>query len=156
MTEDNRGPVKAPSGDDEGVHDGGPERQEAAAPPDTVADQELPLGQPAEPAREPGREPGADDGDRLVAGGFAPPDGRPGAPSDAWDDVRAGMPQEVPLQDAPPRDMPQPPPPVPLDKPLLETPEGRPPRPGFVPHHQDPRAQGAAPYGGGCPGAGSW
>ncbi|WP_051712883.1 S1C family serine protease [Spirillospora albida] len=72
-----------------------------------------------------------DAGDRLVAGGFAPPDG----------------PREVPLQDVSPRDMPQPPPPVALDKPLrADGPDDGRPRPGFVPHHDDPRAHGA-PYG---------
>ncbi|NEA26563.1 hypothetical protein, partial [Actinomadura bangladeshensis] len=67
------------------------------------------------------------------AGGFAPPDSL-GSPPDTSEDVpfqgaAAGMaPQEVPLQDVPPRDMPQPPPPVPLDKPAVD--DDR-PRPGF-------------------------
>ncbi|MCP9953938.1 trypsin-like peptidase domain-containing protein [Actinomadura madurae] len=61
---------------------------------------------------------------------------------------RADMgPQEVPLQDASPRDMPQPPPPVHLDKPPVDMPDDR-PRPGFVPHNQDPRAAQGGPYGG--------
>ncbi|XRQ11983.1 S1C family serine protease [Actinomadura welshii] len=89
-----------------------------------------------------------------MAGGFAPPDSPFGAP-DTSEDVlpgaspAAGMaPREVPLQDAPPNDMPQPPP-VPLDKPIAD--EDR-PRPGFVPHHQDPRAaQHGQPLYGGWP-----
>ncbi|TDD95662.1 S1C family serine protease [Actinomadura rubrisoli] len=155
MTEDNRGPVKARPEDDDVVPGDGPERQEAAAPPETVADQEIPLEQPGAGAAEPEPEAEPDSGsDRLVAGGFAPPDGPLGEPRDTPQDMpmydtppRDMGPQEVPLQDVPPRDMPQPPPPVPLDKPFMDGPEGR-PRPGFVPHHQDPRAQGQPPYGG--------
>ncbi|TDB90482.1 PDZ domain-containing protein [Actinomadura sp. KC216] len=168
MTEDNRGPVRAPSDDEDVVHGPEPERQEAA-PPETVTDQEIPLEPPAdtppeqEPASqavpsdasdddpEPSREPG--NGDRLVAGGFAPPDSL-GEPPDTSEDVLSRGspsdmgPQEVPLQDAPPRDMPQPPP-VPLDKPIADAPDGR---PGFVPYDQDPRAaHGRPPYGGGWP-----
>ncbi|GAA2168628.1 S1C family serine protease [Actinomadura napierensis] len=139
MTEDNRRP-----GDEDAVPGQEPERQDAAAPPETVTDQEIPLEQPApEPEAEAG---GAD---RLVAGGtgeqaggFAPPD----APRD---DMPGGAmaPQEVPLQDAPPRDMPQPPP-VPMDKPM-DGPQDQRGRPGFVPYDQDPRAMhGQPPYGG--------
>ncbi|WP_024936185.1 S1C family serine protease [Actinomadura welshii] len=175
MTEDNRGPVRAPSEDDDVVPGQEPELREAAAPPETVTDQELPLDRPADdpepgPADEaddpepdepgPGElgpdelapEPGPEapgDGDRLVAGGFAPPDSL-GGPPDTSEDVlsRADMgPQEVPLQDASPRDMPQPPPPVHLDKPPVDMPDDR-PRPGFVPHNQDPRAAQGGPYGG--------
>ncbi|WP_067456960.1 trypsin-like peptidase domain-containing protein [Actinomadura macra] len=165
MTEDNRGPGEARPEDDS-VPGDEPERQEAAAPPETVADQEIPLEQSGTDAeREP--EWGDDGGsDRLVAGGFAPPDAqlggseRTGPPRDTPQDMflqdlhdtppRDMGPQEVPLQDVPPRDMPQPPPPVPLDKPMVEGPEGR-PRPGFVPHHQDPRLQGSPPPYGGWP-----
>ncbi|MFG1851034.1 S1C family serine protease [Actinomadura geliboluensis] len=159
MTEDNRGPARAAAEDDEVASGQEPERQEAAAPPETVTDQEIPLEAPADdtaPADDapadgtgPAREAGTP-GDRLVAGGFAPPDSL-GAPPDTSEDVLsnggpAGMaPQEVPLQDVPPRDMPQPPPPVALDKPPVE--DDR-PRPGFVPHNQDPRAAQGGPYGG--------
>ncbi|WP_272498620.1 S1C family serine protease [Actinomadura litoris] len=203
MTEDNRGPGEARPEDEDTVPGDEPERQEAPAPPETVADRELPLGQPAagpapedagsgegrrwstgpeDDRPEDGRlhddrpqddlpqddRPQDDNGDRLVAGGFVPPDaplggGRETSPAR---DTPMDMPmrelhdtpprelglQEVPVQDAPPRDMPQPPP-VPLDKPLMEGPESR-PRPGFVPHHQDPRAHdpraqgGPPPYGG--------
>ncbi|MER7542317.1 trypsin-like peptidase domain-containing protein [Spirillospora sp. NPDC127506] len=162
MTEDNRGPVRAPSEDDEVASGQEPGRQEAAAPPETVTDQEIPPAQPAddpEPAAEtgaprpsddpePDHEPGHE-GDRLVAGGFAPPDSL-GNPPDTSEDVLSrgaapGMgPQEVPLQDVPPRDMPQPPPPVALDKPA----DDDRPRPGFVPHNQDPRAAQGGPHGG--------
>ncbi|TDD38023.1 PDZ domain-containing protein [Actinomadura sp. KC06] len=175
MTEDNRGPVRAPSDDEDVVPGQEPERQEAAAPPETVTDQEIPVeppvdtppdqdaGAPApdasdddpEPEPEPGNDPEPGNGDRLVAGGFAPPDSL-GDPPDTSEDVlsRGGPsdmgPQEVPLQDAPPRDMPQPPP-VPLDKPIADTPDDH-GRPGFVPYDQDPRAaQGRPPYGGGWP-----
>jgi S1-C subfamily serine protease len=180
MTEDNRGPVRAPSEDDEVVPGQEPELQEAAAPPETVTDQEIPL-EPADdpepdypaddpepeapfaadpepeaafgsdPEPEPDREP-VEDGDRLVAGGFAPPDTL-GGPPDTSEDVLSHAavdmgPQEVPLQDVPPRDMPQPPPPVPLDKPPVDM-SGDRGRPGFVPHNVDPRAaQGPPPYGG--------
>ncbi|MFC4050517.1 trypsin-like peptidase domain-containing protein [Actinomadura syzygii] len=196
MTEDNRGPVGAPSGDDELAPGREPERQEAAAPPETVTDQELPLDQPvddpepgqapgaeaasehgSEPASaaadddpEPGRDRAAENGsDRLVAGGFAPPDPGPSGPPDTSEDVLSNGstastgsrgpqgspgspsdlgPQEVPVQDAPPHDMPQPPPPVPLDKPVADAPGER-GRPGFVPYDQDPRAaQHGQPYGG--------
>ncbi|MEU8341223.1 putative serine protease PepD [Actinomadura meyerae] len=152
MTEDNRGPVRAAAEDDEVASAREPERREAAAPPETVTDREIPLEPPAddaEPADDPEpREPGTE-GDRLVAGGFAPPDSL-GAPADTNEDVLsrggAGMaPQEVPLQDVPPRDMPQPPPPVALDKAPVE--DDR-PRPGFVPHNQDPHAAQGGPYGG--------
>ncbi|WUH97325.1 trypsin-like peptidase domain-containing protein [Spirillospora sp. NBC_00431] len=177
MTEDNRGPVRAPSEDDDVVPGQEPERPEAAAPPETVTDQEIPLEPPAdtlveppadtpEPEFEADTPPAAEDdpppesepdhnGDRLVAGGFAPPDSL-GDPPDTSEDVLSGGspsdmgPQEVPLQDAPPRDMPQPPP-VPLDKPIMDTPDDR-GRPGFVPYDQDPRAAHAQPpYGGGWP-----
>ncbi|TDC46498.1 PDZ domain-containing protein [Actinomadura sp. KC345] len=177
MTEDNRGPVRAPLEDDDVVPGQEPGRQEAAAPPETVTDQEIPLEQPADDPEpesepeagaearsedddaEPGRDPepgGPDQGtDRLVAGGFAPPDSPLAEPPDTSEDViqRSGVaadlgPQEVPLQDVSPSDMPQPPPPVPLDKPITDSPEDR-RRPGFVPHNQDPRAaQHGAPYGG--------
>lgn len=99
MTEDNRGPVRAPSEDDDVVPGQEPELREAAAPPETVTDQELPLDQPADdpepgPADEVddpepdelgpgelgpdelGQEPGPEatgDGDRLVAGGSRRP-----------------------------------------------------------------------------------
>ena len=194
MTEDNRGPVGAPLEDDDVVPGQEPERQEAAAPPETVTDQEIPLEQPVddpepefEPERdldpeagaeagfearseagfearsetgsedddaEPGRDPESGRGtDRLVAGGFAPPDSPLAEPPDTSEDVisRSGVAadpgaQEVPLQDVSPSDMPQPPPPVPLDKPMTESPEDR-MRPGFVPHNQDPRAA-QPPYGG--------
>ncbi|MFB4299289.1 S1C family serine protease [Actinomadura sp. NTSP31] len=140
MTEDNRRP-----GDEDAVPGQEPERQDAAAPPETVTDQEIPLERPApEPAAE---EAGG--ADRLVAGGpgeqaggFAPPDAQ-------RDDVPGGAmaPREVPLQDAPPRDMPQPPP-VPMDKPM-DGPQDQRGRPGFVPYDQDPRAMhGQPPYGG--------
>ncbi|TDC17083.1 S1C family serine protease [Actinomadura bangladeshensis] len=164
MTEDNRGPVGAPAEDDEVASGREPERQEAA-PPETVTDREIPAAQPADDP-EPGAAPEAGDdprpadgprdarepneGDRLVAGGFAPPDSL-GSPPDTSEDVpfqgaAAGMgPQEVPLQDVPPRDMPQPPPPVPLDKPAVD--DDR-PRPGFVPHNQDPRLAQGGPAGG--------
>ncbi|MES9609832.1 trypsin-like peptidase domain-containing protein [Actinomadura sp. NPDC048032] len=165
MTEDNRGPVRAPSEGDDVAPGQEPERQEAAAPPETVTDQGIPGEQPADepeaddpepaPARGEaaasgdGRDSG-EEGDRLVAGGFAPPDSL-GGPPDTSEDVLSGaaadMPQEVPLQDAPPRDMPQPPPPVALDKPPVEAPDDR-MRPGFVPHNQDPRAAQGGPYGG--------
>lgn len=168
MTEDNRGPVRAPSEDDDVVPGQEPERQEAAAPPETVTDQGIPVEQPADEADDPepgsaraedgagtgpasgdGRDAG-EEGDRLVAGGFAPPDSL-GGPPDTSEDVlsqaAADMPQEVPLQDVPPRDMPQPPPPVPLDKAPVEAPDDR-MRPGFVPHNQDPRAAQGGPYGG--------
>ncbi|MEU4828560.1 trypsin-like peptidase domain-containing protein [Actinomadura sp. NPDC023710] len=170
MTEDNRGPVRAPSEDDDVVPGQEPERQEAAAPPETVTDQGIPVEQLADepevddpepgsasaedgagtgPASGDGRDAG-EEGDRLVAGGFAPPDSL-GGPPDTSEDVlsraSADMPQEVPLQDVPPRDMPQPPPPVPLDKPPVEMHDDR-MRPGFVPHNQDPRAARGAPYGG--------
>ncbi|MWA04754.1 PDZ domain-containing protein [Actinomadura sp. LD22] len=145
MTEDNRRP-----GDEDAVPGQEPERQDAAASPETVTDQEIPLEQPAV---EPDPEPGGTD--RLVAGGagepaggFAPPDAARGdAPP--HDDVPGPMaPREVPLQDAPPRDMPQPPPPVALDKPM-DGPQDQRPRPGFVPYDQDPRAMhGQPPYGG--------
>ncbi|WP_433246575.1 trypsin-like peptidase domain-containing protein [Actinomadura nitritigenes] len=163
MTEDNRRP-----GDEDAVPGQEPERQDAAAPPETVTDQEIPQEIPPEqPAAEPepDREPVGSD--RLVAGGrgeqaggFAPPDA-PRADAPPQDDVPGAMaPREVPLQDAPPRDMPQPPPPVPLDKPMGEPQpmDGPPPmdgsqdqrpRPGFVPYDQDPRAMhGQPPYGG--------
>ncbi|CNE22912.1 serine protease PepD [Mycobacterium tuberculosis] len=165
MTEDNRGPVGAPVENDEVVSGREPERREAA-PPETVTDREIPAAQPAddpEPGTppEPGDDPrpadgrrdardAADAGDRLVAGGFAPPDSL-GSPPDTSEDVpfqgaAAGMaPQEVPLRDVPPRDMPQPPPPVALDKPAAD---GDRPRPGFVPHNQDPRAAHGVPPGG--------
>ncbi|TDD59143.1 hypothetical protein E1293_46600, partial [Actinomadura darangshiensis] len=159
MTEDNRGPVRAPSEDDDVAPGQEPERQEAAAPPETVTDQEISLDDPVDDPEvdDPGPVPEDDaghgaaeageDGDRLVAGGFAPPDSL-GGPPDTNEDVlySAGMaPQEVPLQDAPPRDMPQPPP-VALDKrPDMHDDRGR---PGFVPHNQDPRAAQAGPYGG--------
>ncbi|QXJ24558.1 trypsin-like peptidase domain-containing protein [Actinomadura graeca] len=164
MTEDNRGPVEARPGDDDRSPGDEPERQEAAAPPETVADREIPQEKPGA-----GSGPGPEDdgaSDRLVAGGFAPPDaslggsGHTAPPRDTPQDMflqdlhdtppRDMGPQEVPLQDVPPRDMPQPPPPVPLDRPMVEGPEGR-PRPGFVPHHQDPRAQGSPPPYGGWP-----
>ncbi|TDC58705.1 hypothetical protein E1200_32955, partial [Actinomadura sp. GC306] len=147
MTEDNRGPGGA-AGEDDGVVPGRePERPEAAAPPETVTDREIPQGQPADdPEPEPGSAAGAaqgaaaedaadepERGDRLVAGGFAPPDSSYGPP-DTSEDVlsrqgpAAGMgPQEVPLQDGTPSDMPQPPPPVQLGKPPAD--EDR-PRPG--------------------------
>ncbi|GAA0564138.1 trypsin-like peptidase domain-containing protein [Actinomadura livida] len=165
MTEDNRGPVRAPAEDDGLVPGQEPERREAAAPPETVTDREIPQEQPAddpepEARSETGAAEGATDdadepesGDRLVAGGFAPPDSSFGPP-DTSEDVlsRPGPaadmgPQEVPLQDASPSDMPQPPPPVQLGKPVAD--EDR-PRPGFVPHHHDPRAaqHGQQPYGG--------
>ncbi|GAA4240911.1 hypothetical protein GCM10022254_67600 [Actinomadura meridiana] len=161
MTDDNRGPFRAPSEDDEIVSE--PERQEAA-PPETVTDQEIPLEQDEpEPEPEPDAEPEAearesearetDHGDRLVAGGFAPPDTLGDPPDTSEDvlprDVQADMgPREVPVQDAPPHDMPQPPP-VPLDKPIAEPDRGR---PGFVPYDQDPRAaHPRQPYGGGWP-----
>ncbi|MFG2090638.1 MULTISPECIES: S1C family serine protease [unclassified Spirillospora] len=170
MTEDNRGPVRAPSEDDDVASGREPERQEAAAPPETVTDQEIPLelpvddpepdpwseGEARSEADDPEPEPepdAAQGGDRLVAGGFAPPDSSFGGPPDTSEDVlsrspQADMgPQEVPLQDASPNDMPQPPPPVPLDKPLAEGPEDR-RRPGFVPHNHDPRAAHGQPYGG--------
>ncbi|MBO2466147.1 S1C family serine protease [Actinomadura violacea] len=156
MTEDNRRP-----GDEDAVPGQEPERQDAAAPPETVTDQEIPLEQPAaEPEPEPSPEPSGTD--RLVAGGaggageqpggFAPPDA-PRAEAPPQDDVAASMaPREVPLQDAPPRDMPQPPPPVALDKPVdgpMDGPHDQRPRPGFVPYDQDPRAaHGQPPYGG--------
>ncbi|WP_433467516.1 trypsin-like peptidase domain-containing protein [Spirillospora sp. CA-128828] len=171
MTEDNRGPSGAPSEDDDVVPGQEPERQEAAAPPETVTDREIPLEQPADDP-EPGQsfpadavddpEPGAadeaepepardtgEDGDRLVAGGFAPPDSL-GGPPDTSEDVLSGAdmgPQEVPLQEVASHDMPQPPPPVQLDKPPVDTPDDR-QRPGFVPHNQDPRAAQGPPYGG--------
>ncbi|WP_433477406.1 trypsin-like peptidase domain-containing protein [Spirillospora sp. CA-142024] len=171
MTEDNRGPSGAPSEDDEVASGQEPERQEAAAPPETVTDREIPLEQPAddpEPGQgspadavddpepdaadeaepEPARDPG-EDGDRLVAGGFAPPDSL-GGPPDTSEDVLSGTdmgPQELPLQEVASHDMPQPPPPVQLDKPPVDTPDDR-HRPGFVPHNQDPRAAQGAPYGG--------
>ncbi|MFD0683157.1 S1C family serine protease [Actinomadura fibrosa] len=186
MTEDNRGPGGARPEGDELVRGDAPERREAAAPPETVADQEIPLEQPAaEPAPGPAAGPASgpaseadaepeSGGDRLVAGGFAPPDASYGGardtPQDASQhdtpprdmpshDMRDMGPQEVPLQDAPPRDMPQAPPPVPLDKPLMDAGAGGPmldgpeqrPRPGFVPHHQDPRAHGGPPPYGGWP-----
>ncbi|MFB4310539.1 trypsin-like peptidase domain-containing protein [Actinomadura sp. GTD37] len=166
MTEDNRGPARAPSDDDEVVPGREPERPESAAPPETVTDQEFPVEQPvddpepeprdaaagAESGHEPGDEPGGP-GDRLVAGGFAPPDSLGGPPDTSEDVFSRGAagpaadmgPQEVPLQDVPPRDMPQPPPPVPLDKPGMD--DDR-PRPGFVPHNADPRAAQGGPYGG--------
>ncbi|WP_433230284.1 S1C family serine protease [Actinomadura formosensis] len=161
MTEDNRGPVKAPSEDDEVASGREPERQEAAAPPETVTDQEIPLDRSAddpEPAARPAAGAAADDpepepgrdGDRLVAGGFAPPDGPLGNPPDTSEDVLSHAapsdmgPQEVPLQDAPPRDMPPPPPPVQLDKPVADDR----PRPGFVPHGQEPPPAPGGPYGG--------
>lgn len=159
MTEDNRGPVRAPSEDDEVASGREPERQEAAAPPETVTDREIPLDLPVddpEPAARPAAGASADDpepapgGDRLVAGGFAPPDGPLGNPPDTSEDVLSHAapsdmgPQEVPLQDAPPRDMPPPPPPVQLDKPGA----GDRPRPGFVPHGQEPPPAPGGPYGG--------
>ncbi|MFA1544942.1 S1C family serine protease [Actinomadura chokoriensis] len=171
MTEDNRGPGGAPSDDDGVVSGREPERQEAATPPETVTDQEILADQPVddpgpgpraeaddpEPGREHGTGPGGETGgetgnagDRLVAGGFAPPDSL-GNPPDTSEDVLSGGaagdmgPQEVPLQDVPPRDMPQPPPPVALDKPAAD--DDR-PRPGFVPHNADPRAAQGGPYGG--------
>lgn len=178
MTEDNRGPAGAPAEDDDVVPGGEPGRRESAAPPETVTDRELPLERPADDSESEGgpetagesaestgdagggRSTGDDDGDdaadresgrdgdRLVAGGFAPPDSPFGGPPDTSEDVLSEgsdmAPREVPLQDASPSDMPQPPPPVQLDKPITEGPEDR-PRPGFVPHH-DPRGQ--QPYGG--------
>ncbi|MFC6934279.1 trypsin-like peptidase domain-containing protein [Actinomadura yumaensis] len=126
--------------------------QETAGPPETVADQEIPepegsAGPEAPAAAEPsGNEAPAgygasaasetpagsgasvreDDGpDRLVAGGFAPPD----APRD-------GRPTEGPPQDGPyAREMPVQQPPA-----GLEAPDER-GRPAFAPHNQDPRAQ---------------
>ncbi|NKZ09324.1 hypothetical protein HGB48_37170, partial [Actinomadura latina] len=152
MTEDNRGPVRAPSEDDEVASGREPERQEAAAPPETVTDQEIPAAPPVdgpEPADDPEPAPGAADGDRLVAGGFAPPDSLGGLPDTSEDVFSRGAadmgPQEVPLQDVRPHDMPQPPPPVPLDKPGAD--DDR-PRPGFVPHNHDPRAAQGGPPGG--------
>ncbi|NVI86087.1 hypothetical protein HUX53_02030, partial [Actinomadura sp. BRA 177] len=142
MTEDNRGPVRAPSEDD-GVASGQePGRQEAAAPPETVTDQEIPpAGDPEdtpEPGAEPGPEPGGE-GDRLVAGGFAPPDSLGGPPDTSEDVFSCGAadmgPQEVPLQDVPPRDMPQPPPPLPPAQP--PTGHAR-PRPRPAPPHPPP------------------
>ncbi|TDC87233.1 trypsin-like peptidase domain-containing protein [Actinomadura sp. 7K507] len=172
MTEDNRGPSRAPLEDDDVVPGQEPGRQEAAAPPETVTDQEIPLEQPVDdPEPEPGAEAearsGEDDAeprndpeasqgtDRLVAGGFAPPDSPFAGPPDTSEDVISRSapaadlgPREVPLQDASPNDMPQPPPPVQLDKPITEGPDDR-MRPGFVPHNQDPRAaRHGAPYGG--------
>ncbi|RFS84871.1 PDZ domain-containing protein [Actinomadura spongiicola] len=157
MTEDNRGPVGARTEDDDLISD--PERQEAA-PPETVTDQEIPLDEAADapepdpeddPAPDTG-DPAPENGDRLVAGGFAPPDSFGDPPDTSEDvlrrDVAADMgPREVPLQDASPRDMPQPPP-VPLDKPIADAPGDR-HRPGFVPYDQDPRAAHPQPYGGG-------
>ncbi|WP_026401318.1 trypsin-like peptidase domain-containing protein [Actinomadura rifamycini] len=96
MTEDNRGPFRASTEDDDAVPAGDPGRQEAAAPPETVTDQEFPAGpgddasgaaagaaaagrrgeEPGDDAEPFGADPaerpdpaGASDGDRLVAGG---------------------------------------------------------------------------------------
>ncbi|MQY03621.1 S1C family serine protease [Actinomadura macrotermitis] len=140
MTEQNRGPVKASSEDDDLVPGFGPEEPheekspgepKAEGPQPTVVDQEIVL--PEEAPEPPGK------GDRLVAG-FAPPD----APDER---ERTPAPQDDP-------------PPVMLDKPLPPQsqaysqqpppPDAR-PRPGFVPHDQQQPRQGGAPYGWGGP-----
>ncbi|MDL4772101.1 trypsin-like peptidase domain-containing protein [Actinomadura xylanilytica] len=218
MTEENRGPAKASSEDDDIVPGFGAERQgtagspETTAPPETVADREMPEPEEATPlGQEPpsregggqqyaqegedrgqhrqepyGAEPGSGEpygakpyaaesygaeprgaesygaepygakpygaegpgsSDRLVAGGFAPPDGptRDEIPQDtpAAGGPGMGRPGEGPLGMTA-QEMPQQP--VALDKYGPEGPEQR-QRPGFVPHHQDPRAQQGSPYG---------
>src|SRR5690242_6489040 len=98
MTEDNRRP-----GDEDAVPGQEPERQDAAAPPETVTDQEIPAEPPAADPERDGEPVGSD---RLVAGGrgeqaggFAPPDA-PRADAPPQDDVPGAMaPREVPLQD---------------------------------------------------------
>ncbi|MFV2216340.1 hypothetical protein ACFHW2_39660, partial [Actinomadura sp. LOL_016] len=110
MTEDNRGPFRASTEDDDAVPES--ERQEAATPPETVTDQEMPVDRwddraDDDPAERPEEEPEASDsdpsersgatgspgGDRLVAGGgdngFAPPDGPFGETA-----------EDIPAQDA--------------------------------------------------------